>query len=106
MSLSVADGQAQSTQTGGFQLSGDQPIDIDADEFEVDDSTKLITFTGNVVAVQGDSQVKAGKMTVSYAGGSTGIASGQGDIERIDLTDNVELQTATQHATGDTGFST
>lgn len=94
---------AQSTQTTGFQIAGDQPIDIDADQFEVDDATKLITFSGNVVAVQGVNTVRASKMTVSYEGGSTGIASGQGDIEHIDLTGNVRLDTDTQSATGDTG---
>ncbi|MEO2039918.1 MAG: LptA/OstA family protein, partial [Martelella sp.] len=60
---------AQSTETTGFQLAGDQPIDIDADEFEVDDATKLITFSGNVVAVQGVNTVRAAKMTVRYEGG-------------------------------------
>ncbi|MBB4123903.1 LptA/OstA family protein [Martelella radicis] len=104
LALPAGQGFAQSTQTSGFQLSGDEPIDIDADEFEVDDATKLITFSGNVVANQGVNQVKAGKMTVRYAGGSTGIASGQGDIERIDLSQSVELLTDTQTATGDTGY--
>ncbi|WP_230720623.1 LptA/OstA family protein [Martelella mediterranea] len=94
---------AQATETTGFQLAGDQPIDIDADEFEVDDATKLITFSGNVVAVQGVNTVRAAKMTVRYEGGSTGIASGQGDIDRIDLTGGVRLDTDTQSATGDSG---
>ncbi|MET3599135.1 LptA/OstA family protein [Martelella mangrovi] len=104
LALPVSEGFAQSTQTSGFQLSGSEPIDINADEFEVDDSTKLITFSGNVVAVQGANQVKAGQMTVRYAGGSTGIAAGQGDIERIDLSRAVSLETDTQTATGDTGY--
>ncbi|AJY48378.1 hypothetical protein TM49_19605 [Martelella endophytica] len=99
-----ADGFAQSTRTSGFQISNDQPINIDADKFDVDDRTKLITFTGNVVAIQGENQVKAGKMVVRYAGGSTGLAAGQGDIERIDLSESVQLDTATQKATGDTGY--
>lgn len=102
--LSSGIAAAQATSTSGFALSGDQPIDIDADTFEVDDTTKLITFTGNVVAVQGENRLKAGRMTVRYAGGSTGLASGQGDIERIDLYDSVQLDTATQKATGETGY--
>ncbi len=101
--LVAAPAFAQNTETTGFQIAGDQPIDIDADEFEVDDATKLITFSGNVVAVQGVNKVRSSKMTVRYEGGSTGIASGQGDIDRIDLYGGVRLDTDTQSATGDTG---
>lgn len=95
---------AQSTQMSSIQLNGDEPIKIDADNFEVNDSTKLITFSGDVVAQQGDNTVNAGKMVVRYKGGSTGLASGQGDIDRIDLSEKVRMANATQSATGDTGY--
>ncbi|TCT43024.1 LptA/OstA family protein [Martelella mediterranea] len=95
---------AQTTTMSGFQIADNQPININAEKMEVDDSQKLITFTGDVVAVQGENTVKSSRMVVRYKGGSTGLTSGQGDIDRIDLYNNVQLQSKAQSATADKGY--
>ncbi|TPW28074.1 hypothetical protein FJU08_18710 [Martelella alba] len=95
---------AQSSTMEGFKLANDQPINITSKDAHVDDKTKNIVFSGDVVAIQGDNKVQASKMIVKYKGGSTGIASGSGDLERIDLEDNVQVNSKTQQATADTGY--
>ncbi|WP_176086644.1 LptA/OstA family protein [Martelella sp. HB161492] len=99
-----APASAQSSTMNGFKLANDQPINITSTDAHVDDKTKNIIFTGDVVATQGDNKVQAAKMIVKYQGGSTGIASGGGDLERIDLVDNVQVNSKTQQATADTGY--
>ena len=46
--------------------SGKEPIKIDADRLDVFDSEKRATFTGNVVAVQGDTTIRCSALNVFY----------------------------------------
>ncbi len=79
--------QAQPKQRGGNAssplggLGGDskEPIKIDADKLDVLDKENKAVFTGNVVAVQGETTVRCTVMTVLYEGrGGQGAAAAKG----------------------------
>ena len=82
----------------------DQPLDIESDHVEVFDSENRIVWTGRVIAVQGESTIRAQRLEAFFTGqpgeGGTG---GWGDIERIVATRDVLYVTPTQRARGDRG---
>lgn len=67
--LAVSPGRAQSP-IGGFSgLSGadsKKPIDIESDRLEVDDKKHTAIFIGNVLATQGDNNLRAPRLEVFY----------------------------------------
>lgn len=94
---------AQATSTG-LELSSNEPIQIESDRFEVDDSQSLGVFTGNVSVVQGQTTMKAARMKVHYNkedGGS--VATGSSQIDRLEVDGGVYLSSEGQVATGDAG---
>lgn len=93
---------AQSTNSG-LKLSNDKPIQIESDDLEIREQEKKALFKGNVRVVQGDMTLQAGDMTVFYKSGTKSIAGGGSDIDRIEVSGNVKLSSATQNATADTG---
>jgi lipopolysaccharide export system protein LptA len=97
-----------------LNLSNDEPISIESDRLEVRDNDRMAIFTGNVSVAQGQTLMKAGKMTVYYVGqatggaqpaaaqpASTGGAPGSADIERIEVDGKVYVKSESQVATGD-----
>lgn len=91
-----------------------EPIAIDADRLDVYDKEGRAVFTGNVIAVQGETTMKCTVMSVFYepgrgAGGektaSAGTPSGSfandSAIKKIDCKGPVTITTKTQTATGD-----
>ena len=99
---------AQAQGSTAFQLSGDEPVQIEADRLDVRDSEGKAIFSGNVEVVQGEISLRASEMTVLYAreGGATGAAGGlgtAGNIRRIDATGGVLVRSGEQVATGDRG---
>lgn len=106
LALGTASAHAQQGGSGpmsGMKLSGDQPIQIESDRLEVRDQENKAIFTGNVTVVQGETLMKAGRMTVFYAGGQGIASTGQSDIDRIEVDGTVYLKSATQVATADRG---
>ena len=106
--FALAAGHAGAQQTAskmkGVQLSNDQPIQIEGDALEIRDQENKAEFTGNVKVVQGTTTLQAGRMVVHYkSGGKGSVASGNADIEKIDVFDKVYLKSQTQEATADTG---
>jgi lipopolysaccharide export system protein LptA len=100
----------------GFGGNSKDPIQIDADKLDVFDKEGRAVFSGNVVAVQGDSTMRCSTMTVFYAsgraaGGLTGSrqatpaastgAQDDGAIRKIDCQGPVTVTSKTQTATGD-----
>ena len=95
--------------------SNKDPIKIDADRLDVFDKEGRAVFTGNVVAVQGDSTMKCSLLTVFYEAGRAAAAAGQpageqqsnplgrGDsaIRKINCKGPVTIVSKTQVATGD-----
>lgn len=115
LSMSPLSAHAQGEQVpfGSLNLSsGKEPVKIDADSLEMRDKEGIAIFTGNVSVVQGETALRAGKMTVHYnkadknadapaQQGAAGLsASG---IERLEVSGKVYLKSGPQVATGDTG---
>lgn len=94
---------ARSTNMSGIALSGDEPIQIESNELQIREQEKTAEFTGNVKAVQGKTQLRAGRMIVHYTGEGSSVSGGNTDIESIDVLDKVLLSTDTQQATADKG---
>jgi lipopolysaccharide export system protein LptA len=105
LALSVPSLHAQTVerQSSRFALSEDQPIQIESDELEVSESNGRADFTGNVNVVQGEMVLKSGAMTVFYSGDSGSVSTGTAAIERIELRNDVLLQSGEQTATADAG---
>lgn len=60
---------AQAPTTGlaaGYSSNAGKPIDIEADLLEVDDKKKIAVFKGNVSATQGDFNIRASEILVTY----------------------------------------
>lgn len=66
-------GGAANSPLGGLGGDSKEPIKIDADKLDVLDKDNRAVFSGNVVAVQGETTVRCSIMTVFYEG-----RSGQG----------------------------
>lgn len=94
---------AKTTSMDGLKLSNDEPIQIESNELQIREQEKTAEFTGNVKAVQGTTQLRAGRMIVHYKGEGSSVAGGDTDIDTIDVLDKVFLSTETQQATADTG---
>jgi len=109
-------GGSASSPLGGLGGDSKEPIKIDADKLDVLDKENRAVFSGNVVAVQGETTVRCTVMTVFYEGrGGQGggakpatptpaAAPGQGNdssIKRIECKGPVTVVSKTQAATSD-----
>ena len=113
-------GANASSPLGGLGGDSKEPIKIDADKLDVLDKENKAIFTGNVVAVQGETTVRCTEMTVLYEGRGGGqggaataraaapapAAQGQGQandssIKRILCKGPVTVVSKTQAATSD-----
>jgi lipopolysaccharide export system protein LptA len=72
-----------------------QPVEITADSFTVDETTREAVFEGNVVVVHPTVSVWAPKVVAVYGDGGTS------DIESFIASGGVRLKTADQDATGE-----
>lgn len=100
-------GKERAAGFGNFGASK-EPIKIDADQLDVYDKEGRAVFTGNVVAVQGDSTMNCTLMTVLYEQKRDGQTSGpsapgadDSAIKKIDCKGPVTIVSKTQVATGD-----
>ena len=91
--FAVAQGTSIALGTGAFD-SG-LPVEVSADSLSVDQATGEAVFDGNVLVVQGDVRMSAGKVTIVYASDDSGAANG---IERLIASDGVTFVTATDAA--------
>jgi lipopolysaccharide export system protein LptA len=91
-----------------------EPIKIESDKLEVSDKEQRAVFSGNVVAVQGESTVHCTELTVLYEQRGQGLSAraaapapasvggpSDGAIRRIDCKGPVTVVSKTQTATGD-----
>jgi lipopolysaccharide export system protein LptA len=102
--FAAAQNTAQS-RLSGLKLSGKDPIQIESDKLEVRDAEKVAIFSGNVSVVQGQTLLKAGKMTVYYADDGAGgsATTGSANIDRLEVENKIYVKSGTQVATGDKG---
>ena len=95
-------------QTRPATADADQPIDINADNLEVQQDKNLAIFSGNVIAVQGQIKLRAEQLRVWYRAsadsGSGSAAGNNGTIIRIDAIDRVFVSSSTETAQGDIGI--
>ncbi|WP_163265038.1 LptA/OstA family protein [Chelativorans alearense] len=94
------DGQGQLT---GLKLSGDEPIQIESDRFEVDESESKGIFVGNVSVVQGPTLLKSARMTVYYDRQGGSATTGSAQIDRLEVEGGVYVKSENQVATGERG---
>lgn len=95
-------------------LSSNQPVDITADEAEVQNEQRLTIWRGNVEALQGQNRLRTPQLTVYFAqrqappaGQPAASPTGSlGSIERMEATGPVYFVTPTQTAKGDKGVYT
>ncbi|MEE1655879.1 LptA/OstA family protein [Microvirga sp. CF3062] len=109
--MQAAWAQAGKERAVGFGNFGSskEPIKIDANKLDVFDKEGRAVFTGDVVAVQGESTMKCTIMTVFYEqrdqnGGQAAPAAQGGDdsaIKKIDCKGPVTIVSRTQVATGE-----
>ena len=97
----ISSAQAQSPVTTKHDSS--QPIEITADELEVQQEKQLATFTGNVQAIQGEIRLQAASLQVSYRAQDADADVG-GAISRIIATGEVFFSSPGQTAQGDSGI--
>lgn len=59
---------------GGVAHDASQPVEVTADSLAIDQATGRAAFEGNVIVLQGDLRMAAGRIEVIYATGGTGRA--------------------------------
>lgn len=59
--------------SNAWSLSSDKnkPVEVEADDFLLDDAKKITTYSGNVIITQGSMEIKADKVTIYGARGKT-----------------------------------
>lgn len=83
-----------------FSTTGDRgPIEITADALEVRQPDHIAIFTGNVLAIQGDMNLKSDRMKVFYRPNEE-QTEGQESISKIEVDGNVFLTNPTETARG------
>ncbi len=85
-----------------------QPIEITADRLEANDEKKMVLFSGNAVAVQGDLAIKAENIFLFYKRegrdkGKEGMMNigKAGDLERIEARGQVAVSQSDRLVTGE-----
>jgi lipopolysaccharide export system protein LptA len=76
--------QGPSVAFGQTQQTGDLPVEVTADNLDVDQSAGTAVFTGNVVVGRGDMRLSASRVLVVYH-------EGQSRIERLKASGGVTL---------------
>ncbi len=69
-------------------------MEINADRLELDDNSRVLVFTGDAVAVQGDVSIHGDRLTVKYRGEDR-------EIEQVVAEGNVQIVQEDRTATGD-----
>jgi lipopolysaccharide export system protein LptA len=91
LATTAAQAQGMSVGFGGLTQNTSAPVEVTADELQVDQAAGAAVFSGNVLVVQGDMRLAAGKVIAEYGDDGTGI-------RLIRATGGVTLATATEAA--------
>jgi lipopolysaccharide export system protein LptA len=82
------------TSITGSKHDNSAPINISSDNFQGDMETKIGTYIGNVIVIQGDYKLRADKMNVHVVNGKAST---------IDAAGNILFNSGIETASGDTG---
>ncbi|ANT61526.1 lipopolysaccharide transport periplasmic protein LptA [Salipiger sp. CCB-MM3] len=85
--VSPVSAQGTSVAFGGMQQDTSAPVEVTADQLEVNQKDGTALYTGNVVIGQGEMRLAAPRVLVVYAEGE----SGAGRIQRMEATGGVTL---------------
>jgi lipopolysaccharide export system protein LptA len=109
-------GKDQKSVVPGFGSNSKDPIQIDADKLEVFSKEQRAVYTGNVIAVQGETTIKAPTMIVFYErqdkadkpAGAEAKPEGEGEgggtqLKRVEAKGGVSVVSKDQVATGNEG---
>lgn len=91
---------------GDFNLSGDGPVQVDGDRLEVLEDQGLAIFEGNVRVVQGETVLRTGRLVIHYVrdrSGAATTAAGASQIDRLEASNGVNIQSGNRVATGEAG---
>lgn len=99
---------AQQKQTGtlsnafqGLGVSGDEPIQFEAESLEVREQDRLAIFSGNVVVRQNQTVLKTAKLTVFYEGqAATPAEQTAQQVRRLEAVGDVLVTSGNQTASG------
>ena len=99
--------QGASIALGTEAFDRTQPVEVTADSLSVDQQNGTAVFDGNVLVVQGEVRLSAGKVTVEYSqdnGSPTGIARllASGGVTFVTASDAIEAREATYSVEGGT----
>lgn len=100
LATGMADAQSANIALGTSAFDRTQQVEVTADELRVDQSNGQAVFAGNVLVVQGEVRMSAGRVAVVYAqedGAPNGISSLQatGGVTFVTPNDAVEAREAT-----------
>ncbi len=90
------------------KINSKEPIEIVSDRMDAFNEKKLVVFSGNAVATQGDKEIKSDRLLLYYkkeAGKKDKVGAkeieGTGDLEKIEAKGNVIVTQKERIATGD-----
>lgn len=84
---------------GGLKVSADIPVEVTADELQVDQNANTATFRGNVLVIQGDLRLTSQSVLVEY-----GMPEGEerpNQIYRLTASGGVVMSSPTESAEGE-----
>ncbi|MBS0564356.1 MAG: LptA/OstA family protein [Proteobacteria bacterium] len=90
----AADAQQTAIAFKGLKAGAGQPVEITADSLAVDEQASTATFTGHVLAVQGDLKLSSDSLLAVYVKGE------KSRIDTLTATGNVLMSTPTEAAQG------
>ncbi|WP_116086252.1 lipopolysaccharide transport periplasmic protein LptA [Tropicimonas sp. IMCC34011] len=82
----------------GTPQDGDQPVEVTAEELQLDQAAGTAVFSGNVIVGQGDMRLTAPRVDVTYATDADGNSTG--GIDRLHATGGVTLTSGGEAAEG------
>lgn len=84
-------------------LNSKAPVEIVADGLEVLQKDQIALFTGNVIANQADTEIKADSMKVFYGAKDKASNPDAPSISKIEVVGNVRIKTKAEIASGQEG---
>ncbi|MHA1546992.1 MAG: lipopolysaccharide transport periplasmic protein LptA [Alphaproteobacteria bacterium] len=89
--------QGLATPLSNMAVNAKAPIQIEADNLEIDDNKKNAVFSGRVIATQEKMRLTTDKLVINYRSGKDG---GNPQLRTIDARGNVVMKVRDQVATG------
>jgi lipopolysaccharide export system protein LptA len=100
--------QAKDNPAKTNKINSQEPIEIVSDRMDAFNEKKLVIFSGNAVATQGDKEIKSDRLLLYYkkeTGKKDKVGAkeveGTGDLEKIEAKGNVIVTQKERIATGD-----